>query len=165
MIRPMTLQDVARVGEIWLEASIKSHDFVPADFWRDNHKTMVEELLPQAEGYVHVDAARIDGFLTVAGDFIHCLFVEPQSQRHGIGASLLRHLKQSRQTLRLHVYQQNRDATRFYVSHGFIITGEATCQHSGCAEFKMQWSKEPGQLHAEPTLQAVRNVASEPPDT
>ena len=143
MIRQMTSDDISRIGEVWLEASIKAHDFVSADFWRSNHKTMTEELLPQAEGYVHLTGERVDGFSTVDGDFVHCLFVEPQSQRRGIGAELLDHLKASHQALRLHVYQQNPDVTRFYTTHGFVITGEATCPHTKCAEFAMEWKKEP----------------------
>ena len=143
MIREMTPHDIGRVGEVWLEASIKAHDFVPADFWRSNHKIMTEDLLPKAECYVHLTGERINGFSTIAGDFVHCLFVEPRSQRRGIGTALLSHLKDSHQTLCVHVYQQNRDATRFYRSHGFRITGEATCPHTGCAEFKMEWTEEP----------------------
>ncbi len=139
----MTTHDVGRVGEVWLEASIKAHDFVPADFWRSNHKIMTEELLPQAECYVHLTGERIDGFSAIAGDFVHGLFVEPESQRRGIGAALLSHLKESHQTLRLHVYQQNPDATRFYISHGFRITGETTCPHTECTEFDMEWTEEP----------------------
>ena len=142
MIRQMTSLDIERVGEIWLEASIAAHDFVSADFWRTAHKTMTEELLPRAEGYVYVEEDRITGFTAIAGDFIHCLFVEPQNQRRGIGASLLSHLKDAHQELRLHVYQKNVGATRFYESHGFAITGEATCPHTGCAEFKMEWNKD-----------------------
>lgn len=143
MIRKMTSQDIERVGEIWLETSIVAHDFVSADFWRTAHKTMTEELLPHAEGYVHVGGERIDGFTVIAGDFIHCLFVEPKRQRGGIGTVLLSHLKESHQGLRLHAYQKNLGATRFYESHGFRITGEATCPHTECAEFKMEWRKKP----------------------
>ena len=143
MIREITPRDIDRVGEVWLEASIQAHDFVPADFWRSAHKTMADELLPHADGYVHLTGERIDAFTVVAGDFVHCLFVEPRSQRRGIGALLLSHLKASHHTLRLHVYQQNPDAARFYTSNGFVVTGEGTCPHTGCAEFVMEWKQEP----------------------
>jgi putative acetyltransferase len=142
MIRQMTSDDIARVGDVWLGASIQAHGFVPADFWRSNYRLMTEELLPQAECYVHVTGGKIDGFSTVAGDFVHCLFVEPESQRLGIGAALLSHLKASHQALRLHVYQQNPGAARFYRSHGFVVTGEATCPHTGCAELVLEWKQE-----------------------
>jgi len=142
-LRPMRSQDIDRVGEIWLEASMKAHGFVPADFWRSQLDTMKQELLPQAECYVHVGGDRIDGFIAVDSDFIHGLFVAPESQRQGIGTSLLSHLKESHHTLRLHVYQRNRDATGFYNANGFVITGEASCPHTGCAEFKMEWRKQP----------------------
>ena len=143
MIRPMTLDDISRVGDVWLETSIEAHDFVPADFWRSDHKTMTEKLLPQAEGYVHVAEGQLDAFITWEGDFIHCLFVQPKSQRHGIGSSLLSRVKQEHGVLRLKVYQQNRDARAFYESHGFFLTGESTCPYTGCAEFEMEWRRQP----------------------
>lgn len=141
----MTLQDVSRVGHIWLETSIRAHDFVPADFWLSDHKTMTEELLPQADGYVHVTDNQLDGFITWEGDFIHCLFVQPESQRHGIGASLLSRMKQEHGALRLKVYQQNPDARAFYESQGFFVSGESACPDTGCAEFEMEWRKQPEQ--------------------
>lgn len=142
MIREMTSHDIDRVGEVWLEASIKAHGFISADFWHSNHGIMKEKFLPQAVGYVHVTGGRIDGFITLDGDFVHCLFVEPKSQRRGIGATLLSHVKDLHQELRLHVYQQNPETKRFYESQGFCITGEATCPHTGCAEFVMEWTKD-----------------------
>lgn len=144
-IRKMTAQDIERVGEIWLEASLLAHAFISADFWRSDLQTMTKELLPQAEGYVHVSGERIDGFISLEGDFIHCLFVEPQRQHQGVGGALLAHVKREHTTLRLKVYQQNRDATAFYESQGFTISGESTCPYTGCAEFEMEWTREPGQ--------------------
>ena len=87
MIRKMTSRDTDRVGEIWQETSIMAHDFVSADFWRSNLKTMTETLLPQAECYVHEVGERINGFSTVAGDSIQCLFVGNYSGSPGVAAA------------------------------------------------------------------------------
>jgi putative acetyltransferase len=143
MIRRMTPQDIDRVGEVWLEASIVAHDFVSADFWRTDYKTMTQELLPTADGYVHVTDNQLNGFITWKGDFVHCLFVQPESQRRGFGTSLLSRLQREHETLRLKVYQQNPGARAFYESLGFSVTGKSTCPYTGCAEFEMQWREEP----------------------
>ncbi len=105
MIRQMTARDIERMGEIWLKASIKAHDFVPQEFWRANLETMTRDLLPQCESYVHLNEGNLDAFITLDGDdVIHCLFVEPSRQQNGVGSLLLSHVKQSRKMLRLKVY-------------------------------------------------------------
>lgn len=141
MIRKMTCQDLERVGEIWLAASLAAHDFVPAEFWRANLSTMTQELLPRSESYVSLAEQNLDGFITVDGDVLHCLFVEPGRQHCGVGSALLSHVKRSRHKLCLKVYQENTGARAFYEAHGFAISGEATCPYTGCAEFEMKWEK------------------------
>jgi putative acetyltransferase len=140
MIRELRLEDVDRVGAIWLEASLQAHHFVSEQFWRADHATMTTEILPNAQGHVHVTAGTIDGFITLRDGFIGCLFVEPTSQRRGIGASLLCYVKQLHTVLRLKVYKQNPDATRFYEAHGFRVIGESICPYTGCGELEMEWS-------------------------
>ena len=34
MIRRMTAADAGAVADIWLEASLDAHGFIPADYWR-----------------------------------------------------------------------------------------------------------------------------------
>ena len=52
MIRKAKLPDIEDAADIWLEANIKAHDFIPADYWEAQFKT-VKELLAQAELYVY----------------------------------------------------------------------------------------------------------------
>ena len=125
-----------------------AHDFVPADFWRANLSTMTEKLLPQSESYVWVTMERLDGFITLGYDVVHCLFVEPSRQHRGVGSSLLSHVKRSREKLCLKVYQENTGAKTFYEAHGFVISGETTCPYTGHAEFEMEWEKTPEAPHA-----------------
>ena len=144
MIRKMTSDDLDTVGQIWLTASIVAHDFVPADFWRSDLETMTTQILPHpdTEGYVHEGDGTIDGFISLAGNWVGCLFVTPERQRHGVGSALLEHVKQLHSALALTVYKKNADATRFYEAHGFRITGESTCKHTGCQELRMEWERE-----------------------
>jgi len=140
VIRPLTPADAERLGAIWLAASIEAHDFVPAAFWREDHRVMVGEILPRAHGWVHLTGDTIDGFITVHDGDIGCLFVDPPSQRRGIGLALLDHVKPLHDALRLTVYTQNEGARRFYERHGFRAVGTSTCRYTGCAEIVMQWT-------------------------
>jgi len=148
MIRRMTSEDIETVGAIWLEASIRAHHFVPETFWRSDYKTMVTEILPDPrnEGWVHVDPASgaVDGFATLRGDTVNCLFVRPDRQRSGVGSALLEHIQERHLSLELKVYAQNVDATRLYEARGFRVNGKSTCPYTGCAELCMAWCESGG---------------------
>ena len=141
MIRPMVHGDIETVGEIWLAASIQAHDFVPESFWRSDLNTMTTVILPHPKttGFVYVDHDTIDGFISMGGNRVGCLFVKPERQGKGIGSALLNIVKQQHNTILLAVYQQNLRARRFYKMHGFYVTGESTCKETGCPEFQLEW--------------------------
>lgn len=45
MIRRLQKVDVDRVMDLWLDTNLKTHDFVPAEYWRSNFEP-VQEMLP-----------------------------------------------------------------------------------------------------------------------
>jgi len=139
----MISHDIEAVGQIWLTASIKAHDFVPAEFWSSELKVMTTEILPHPDtvGYVHEEEGLIDAFISLGGNWIGCLFVIPERQRSGIGSALLDHVKQLHSDLETTVYKKNVSATQFYSAQGFSVVGESTCEHTGCEEFRMQWQR------------------------
>ena len=143
MIRPMMPDDIEAVGLVWLTSSLVAHDFVPEEFWRADLKAMVTELLPypNTKGYVHEEAGSIDGFISLGGDEVGCLFVMPDRQGRGIGSALLDHVKQQHAKLSLHVYEKNALARHFYESREFRITGESVCEFTGCDEYSMKWDE------------------------
>jgi putative acetyltransferase len=145
----MTREDVETVGRIWLDASLQAHDFVPASFWRADHEVMTAEILPEAHGYVHESDGEIDGFVVLgSGPRSHvmgALFVRPDRQSRGVGTRLLEHVKTLRDPLDTSVYKQNTRALGFYRSRGFRITGVAVCEHTGCEEHRLRWSRHPSE--------------------
>ena len=52
MIRKFENLDLDAVMQIWLQANLDAHAFIPASFW-EAHFEMVRDMLPQAELYVH----------------------------------------------------------------------------------------------------------------
>ncbi len=53
MIRKFQQSDIDQVISIWLEASIKAHDFVNSEFWKSKVKDMREIYIPSGETYVY----------------------------------------------------------------------------------------------------------------
>ena len=142
MIRELSSGDIERIGEIWLNASLQAHDFVPPAFWRADHAVMVGQILPKARGFLHHTGSKAHGFITVENGTVCCLFVDPPDQGRGIGGELLEHVKGQNATLRLRVYQQNAGAQRFYARHGFRAVGSSVCPYTGCPEIIMEWTAE-----------------------
>lgn len=52
MIRKLQEKDVNRVADIWLDTNLKTHDFISAQYWKDNFEA-VKEMFSQAEIYVY----------------------------------------------------------------------------------------------------------------
>ena len=53
MIRKFTENDTDRIMQIWLQANIDAHSFIPADYWDGNFeyvKSFCEEHIPQIKG-------------------------------------------------------------------------------------------------------------------
>ena len=72
--------------QIWLQANLDAHAFIPASFW-EAHFEMVRDMLPQAELYVHEgeDTQQIDGFIGLTENHIEGIFVAKSARSKGIG--------------------------------------------------------------------------------
>ncbi len=141
MIRDFQASDMEMVLAIWLEASIKAHDFVEAAFWTASVERMRTVYLPAAVTYVHETEGIVSGFVSVAGRTLAALFVAPAAQNHGTGTKLLNHVKARCDTLTLSVYKVNRAAIGFYRKNGFRMVRERRDSHTGAPECIMRWRR------------------------
>jgi ribosomal protein S18 acetylase RimI-like enzyme len=68
------------------------------------------------------DRRNVGGFASVLSGVLEHLYVSPQLQGHGLGTLLLATVKEeSPRGLRLHVFQRNLSARRFYERRGFKL--------------------------------------------
>ena len=140
MIREFKFQDLDQVIGIWLEASIKAHDFVDADFWQSKVKDMKEIYIPSAENYVYEKEEIIKGFISLYNDTIAAIFVTPNFQGSGIGKQLMAKAINVRNSLNLTVYKKNHRTIEFYKKFGFKIEKEQIDEHTGHPEFVMTFN-------------------------
>ncbi|KDM89886.1 N-acetyltransferase [Photobacterium galatheae] len=140
MIRTFTTADMEPVLNIWLAASLKAHDFIPADFWQSQVENMRTLYLPASAVYVYEDEETVKGFYALYDNQLAAIFVTPEAQGKGIGKTLLNHAKMQREMLSLNVYQRNQASYQFYLSQGFEVTAESTDEHTGEAEWVMAFS-------------------------
>ncbi|MDO5011618.1 MAG: N-acetyltransferase, partial [Intestinibacter bartlettii] len=125
MIRDLKPKDIDKVMEIWLESTIKAHDFIPKKYWQDNFNAVKDIYIPQSKTYVYEEGKDIKGFISILNDdFIGALFVSPNEQGKGIGSKLIEYVNNKFDNLKLAVYKQNQRSVHFYIKKGFEILSE-----------------------------------------
>lgn len=140
VIRPYCTSDCDAVLDIWLQASVQAHGFVPASFWQAQLQDMRQHYLPQAETFVLEVQGKVLGFLCLHENQLAALFIAPGSQGQGLGHQLMAHAKRQRRVLTLSVYCANTRAAAFYQACGFTTIGEQIDPHTGQPERSMCWS-------------------------
>ena len=143
MIRKFENLDLDAVMQIWLQANLDAHAFIPASFWEANFE-MVRDLLSQAELYVHEneDTRQIDGFIGLTENHIEGIFVAKSARSKGIGRVLLEYAKSRKPRLMLSVYQKNERALAFYQREQFTVQSEGIDEDTNEAELQMLWSRQ-----------------------
>ncbi len=138
-VRAFRLKDLDSVMELWLNANRQAHPFISPAHWEQN-LDLVRSLIPQAEVYVSGAPGVTDGFIGITeGNYIAGLFVAEQSRGHGIGKALINHAKRLHPLLKLHVYQKNSGAVRFYLREGFTRAAEQIDSATGESELLLVW--------------------------
>ena len=139
MIRKFENLDLDAVMQIWLQANLDAHAFIPASFW-EAHFEMVRDMLPQAELYVHENKAprQIDGFIGLTENHIEGIFVAKSARSKGIGKALLEYAKPR---LTLSVYQKNERALAFYRREKFVVQSEGIDEDTNEEEIQMLWTR------------------------
>ncbi|UQZ89117.1 GNAT family N-acetyltransferase [Deltaproteobacteria bacterium Smac51] len=132
-------EDYELCADIWLETSLKAHDFVSSQFWEEQRKFMIEKYLPESVVFMAtLENGPAVAFAALSGSQLAALFVSPLYWGQGVGGKLLRHVFTLYDDLSLKVYEKNKRAIAFYENMGFVETGRSLCGHSGEEELVMQ---------------------------
>lgn len=138
MIRKLQKVDINKVADIWLKTNLKTHYFIPEQYWTNNYE-VVKEMLPQADVYVYEDDKIIQGFVGINNEYIEGIFVSDEMQSCGIGKMLLDYIKDKKDKLQLKVYQKNVREMSFYQREGFTIQSEEMDEFTREKEYVMNW--------------------------
>ncbi len=132
--------DREAITDLWLQASILAHSFLPRDFWVSRAEDMRSVYLPNSETWVKIQDNTVKGFASLVDDHLAALFVHPSAQDRGLGRELVDFVQGKRQSLFLSVYSENHRAVCFYRRSGFHLVEERQDAHSGHLELVMAWS-------------------------
>ncbi|MGL4913775.1 MAG: N-acetyltransferase [Romboutsia sp.] len=139
MIRIFENKDTEKIMEIWLESTIKGHDFIEKEYWEKSYDTVKNVYIPMAETFVYEENGKIKGFISVINkEFIGALFVHIDFQGTGVGKELINYAIGKYNKLELAVYKRNKRAVKFYEDRGFEIIEEKINEDSGHKEYLMK---------------------------
>lgn len=117
---------------------MKAHNFVPAEFWKNQLTNMRNVYIPNSTTWLYEQDNRSIGFFSLSHDTLAAVFVHPDFQGKGIGKKLLNKAKSLRNQLNLTVYSENTHSVEFYTKQGFLIVQEQTDVHTKRKELLMK---------------------------
>jgi GNAT superfamily N-acetyltransferase len=111
--------DAAAVAQM-MRASLNALEWMPVLHTPEEDLFFIRDiLLPDRQVTVAVDGERIVGFIAVSGDWLEQLYLDPAWTGQGIGSRLLTQATAGMSLVKLHCFQANAGARRFYERHGF----------------------------------------------
>lgn len=140
MIRKFETKDKKRVMQIWLEANMEAHDFVPDNYWLSQYQSVEEQLL-QADIYVYEQDGKIQGFAGMVKDYLAGIFVDRKCRSMGIGKTLLECVKKNYPAFSLNVYQKNQRAVDFYLREGLSVVSKGIDEDTTEMDYTMAWDQ------------------------
>ncbi len=144
VIRPYEPADLAALLGVWRRSSDLAHPFLDAEFQDGEAKAIAEVYLPNAETetWVSIEGDRLVGFLTLIGNEVGALFVEPADHGRGLGRALMDHARVVRGRLEVEVFEENAIGRRFYERYGFRFVRRGVHGPSGLPIHRLELDPE-----------------------
>jgi GNAT superfamily N-acetyltransferase len=148
LIRPMEPYDTDEAARLWWRSRHADGALLPpAIHTFDEVATwFADVLLPDAQTWVALDDGRIVAVLTLDGDDLDQLYVDPDAQGQGIGSTLVDLAKDLRPGgLALWTFQSNTRAQAFYARHGFteVRRTSGAGNEEKSPDIRMTWRNHP----------------------
>ncbi|MDO6764678.1 GNAT family N-acetyltransferase [Agarivorans sp. 1_MG-2023] len=150
-LRKAEQNDYEEIGDIWLAASLRAHDFLPGKYWWERQDALQRLYQFKSEVWVAEVAGQVCGFLALMDEKLIALFVSPSWQRKGIGSQLLELAKSLRSRLVLHLFADNSEAFCFYLRHRFEVVWKRPERYTGYTLVHMGFNLQPALVEPVPT--------------
>jgi GNAT superfamily N-acetyltransferase len=148
LIRPLEPYDTDEAAAVWWRSRHALRSQLPPAIHTETsvRKWFADVLLPDGQTWVALDDGRILAVLTLDGDDLDQLYVDPDAAGQGVGSALVDLAKDLRPGgLALWTFQSNTRAQAFYRHHGFAevrrTDGAANEEHA--PDVRMVWGAHP----------------------
>ncbi|TPM35345.1 GNAT family N-acetyltransferase [Mesorhizobium sp. B2-3-5] len=118
-LRPAIGSDAAAIATM-MRASLNAFDWMPVLHTPEEDLFFIRDIvLPRQQVTVAEAGSEIVGFIAVGGEWVEQLYLGPAWTGQGIGSRLLVDATATLPVGKLHCFQANIGARRFYDRHGF----------------------------------------------
>lgn len=138
-IRKFRKPDIGGMLQCWENASRIAHAFLPENFIEQERENIPTVYLPVADTWVAEFESRVVGFISLLGNEVGAIFVEPLFQGRGIGLSLMNKARDMHGNLEVEVFKENVVARRFYSVFGFEFQYEKIHHETGQKLFHLKY--------------------------
>ena len=145
MIRAYTPKDAGAAVEIWAAASALAHPFLSPAFQKKERRLMRDVFLPQSETWVWEAEGTVAGFISLSGNEVGAIFIDPEHQRTGIGRALMDHARDRHGDLEVEVFRRNHGGRAFYEHLGFKEIGRYFHPETGFEMIRLRLEAGAGQ--------------------
>ena len=132
-LRPAIGSDAAAIARL-MRAALGSFDWMPVIHTPAEDLAFIRDIvLPRQQVTVAEAGKEIVGFIAVSGDWVEQLYLDPAWTGQGIGSRLLMDATVALSVTKLHCFQANTGARRFYEHLGFRAEsfGDGTTNEEG----------------------------------
>jgi GNAT superfamily N-acetyltransferase len=147
-IRPLELHDTDEAAAVWWRSRHAAGSLLPPAIHSEEEVRgwFADVLLPDGQTWVAVDDGRIVAVLTLDGDDLDQLYVDPDAAGQGVGSTLVDLAKDLRPGgLALWTFQSNTRAQAFYKRHGFaeVRSTDGAANEERAPDIRMVWGGHP----------------------
>lgn len=121
MIRKYRPADCEELLNVWDRASALAHSFLGKAFLEQERQTIPDVYLPKADTWVWEAEGHVLGFISLLGNEVGAIFVDPDLHRSGIGRALMEQARALRGELEVEVFERNLAGRAFYAKIGFEL--------------------------------------------
>ncbi|MFK7804150.1 MAG: GNAT family N-acetyltransferase [Anaerolineae bacterium] len=113
--------DLDDVLSAWENASHVGHPFLTKTFIASEKDNVANMYMPNANSWVAVDQNRVVGFISMVGNEVGGLFVQPAYHGRGVGWTLMNKAQKNHGDLEVEVFEKNAIGRKFYERYGFEL--------------------------------------------
>ena len=132
-LRPAVNSDAATIARL-MRAALGSFDWMPVIHTPAEDLAFIRDVVLPRQRVRVADAGKaIVGFIAVSGEWVEQLYLDPAWTGQGIGSRLLMDAIAALPVVKLHCFQANTGARRFYERHRFSAEsfGDGTNNEEG----------------------------------
>jgi ribosomal protein S18 acetylase RimI-like enzyme len=133
VLRPAIGSDAASIAKI-MRAALGSFEWMAVIHTPAEDFAFIRDVvLPRQQVTVTEAGKDVIGFIVVSGEWVEQLYLDPAWTGQGIGSRLLMEATAPLPVVKLHCFQANTGARRFYERHGFRAEsfGDGTTNEEG----------------------------------